>query len=259
MHSFAPIAGITSVSGIQRHAEAARVERARPPSRNSARPRFDGYWCVARVRDRRLRRGDDRRVGRRVRVADAERDHVDARRLLLGDLALELGEQVRRDPVEALTRSAWSSFRKSSESVPANTGTAQPVRLTCRSSPTSTVSSPPSSDHGHGRVAAAQHVRDRGAGRAGAGGERLADAALEDPRADAVRRQLGVPGDVRAVGEQLAAPRSRGPIAGRSSASSSSTESTRIAHCGLPIETCWKAPQPPRRPISPLPSSAPPG
>src|SRR6478609_1687648 len=33
--------------------------------------------------------------------------------------------------------------------------------------------------------AAAQHVRDRGAGRAGAGGERLADAALEDARADA--------------------------------------------------------------------------
>ena len=31
-----------------------------------------------------------------------------------------------------------------------------------------------------------------------------------------------------------------GPIAGRSSASSSLAVSTRIAHCGLPIETCWK-------------------
>ena len=43
-----------------------------------------------------------------------------------------------------------------------------------------------------------------------------------------------------------------GPIAGRSSASSSAAPATRIAHCGLPIGTCWK-----RRPAtSPVPSGA---
>ena len=55
--------------------------------------------------------------------------------------------------------------------------------------------------HRDGRVAAAQDVRDRGAGRAGPGGERLPHAALEDPRLDRVRRELRPPAHVRAVGE----------------------------------------------------------
>src|SRR5215212_1884195 len=42
---------------------------------------------------------------------------------------------------------------------------------------------------GDRRVAAAQDVRHGGARRAGAAGQRLADAPLEDPRADAVGRQ----------------------------------------------------------------------
>ena len=38
----------------------------------------------------------------KVGVADAQADHVDAGLLGLGDLPLELGEEVRRDGVEAL-------------------------------------------------------------------------------------------------------------------------------------------------------------
>ncbi len=37
---------------------------------------------------------------------------------------------------------------------------------------------------------------------------------------------------------KIAAPSISGPIAGRSSASSSASEPTWIAHCGLPIDTC---------------------
>jgi hypothetical protein len=50
-----------------------------------------------------------------------------------------------------------------------------------------------------------------------------------------------------------------GPIAGRSSSSSSSSEATRIAHCGLPIETCWKAQLRPSVSSVAAPSSGPPG
>ena len=52
-----------------------------------------------------------------------------------------------------------------------------------------------------GRVAAAQHERDRGAARAGARGLRLPHAALEDPRADRVRADRAPERDVRAVRE----------------------------------------------------------
>ena len=53
--------------------------------------------------DRLLHGVDDHRRRGPVGVADAERDHVDAGRALGGDLALELGEQVRRDPVQAVS------------------------------------------------------------------------------------------------------------------------------------------------------------
>ena len=56
----------------------------------------------ARVGDRRLHRLDDVRIGRHVGVADPEADHVDPGLLLRRDLALELGEHVRRDRLEAL-------------------------------------------------------------------------------------------------------------------------------------------------------------
>ena len=80
--------------------------------------------------DRLLHRVDDERRRRAIGVADAQRDHVDARGALGGDLALELGEQVGRDQVEALAglHRFSSSMRKSSASVPRYTGRAQPVR-----------------------------------------------------------------------------------------------------------------------------------
>ena len=94
-----------------------------------------------------LHRVDDDRGRRPVGIADAQRDDVDALRALGGDLALELGEQVGRDEVEALAglHRFSSSVQKSSASSPRYTGRAQPVRSKCRSSPTSTTSSPPSS------------------------------------------------------------------------------------------------------------------
>ena len=49
--------------------------------------------------------GDDRRIRRHVRIADPEADHVDARGPLGGDLALQFGEQVRRDLLQTATRS----------------------------------------------------------------------------------------------------------------------------------------------------------
>src|SRR5271170_1141331 len=54
--------------------------------------------------------------------------------------------------------------------------------------------------------ARAKHIGDRRAGGAGARGQRLPHAALEDTRADASRWsrvELGEPGDVRAIGKEL--------------------------------------------------------
>ena len=83
------------------------------------------------------------------------------------------------------------------------------------------------------RPAALEDVSDGGAGGAGAGGERLPDATLEDARANAAgasgvagsELDLGVPGDVGAVWETLVRF-DRGPIAGRSSASSAASPET---------------------------------
>ena len=71
--------------------------------------------------DRLLHRVDDDRRRRAVGVADAQRDDVDALRALGGDLALELGEQVGRDEVQALAglHRFSSSVQKSSASVAA--------------------------------------------------------------------------------------------------------------------------------------------
>ena len=104
MHSLAPIAGIISLLGVELDAEAARVEVADRLAELLAA-------AVGRVLVRVglghgvLHRLDDRGGRGTVGVADAEADHVDAGGALLGDLALELGEQVRRDALQALTGS----------------------------------------------------------------------------------------------------------------------------------------------------------
>ena len=184
--------------------------------------------------DRLLHGVDDQRGrragrGRRCRARSRRRRP----RLLGGDLALELGEQVRRDPVQALSSVACSSSMNSSASSPRYTGTAQPVRFTCRSSSTSTSSSPPSS----ARSRASRRRRARSATAAP-----LApvpeDSVSPTPRSKmrariVLGRALGVEGDVGAVGEELVCARSAGRSAGRSSASGSSTGA--MTHCGLPI------------------------
>src|SRR6202000_2005527 len=56
------------------------------------------------LRDSLLHRLDNQRRRRPVGVANAKTDHVDSSRALLGDLALKLGERIRRYALQALTR-----------------------------------------------------------------------------------------------------------------------------------------------------------
>ena len=81
-----------------------------------------------------------------------------------------------------------------------------------------------------------QHVRDRGAGRAGAAGERLADAAGK-MRARIVSGAVSCQKLTLVRLGKMAACSMCGPRALMSIASGSGT---RIAHCGFPIATCWK-------------------
>src|SRR5205823_11210941 len=85
--------------------------------------------------------------GRRVGVADPQRDDVDPSGALLGDLPLELGEQVRRqlgDTCREPHHIPRSVERNGSENVPAWICSTGPVSFTCRSAPTSIRSVPPS-------------------------------------------------------------------------------------------------------------------
>ena len=52
--------------------------------------------------------------------------------------------------------------------------------------------------------------------------------------------ELGVPGDVGAVGKQLGGARSAGRRRAGRAPRARRRRRSRIAHCGLPIETCWK-------------------
>ena len=89
--------------GIERYVEAARVEVAHRGA--EVRAAAVGRVPVRfRLADGLLHRLDDQRRRRPVGVADAEADHVDSRRALLGDLALQLRERIRRDALQALTR-----------------------------------------------------------------------------------------------------------------------------------------------------------
>ena len=103
MHSLAPIAGITSVSGSISTPKRRVVEVGEGLAELLAAA-VARVLLGAGVGDRLLHRLDDVRVGRLVGVADAEADHVDAGGALVGDLALELGEHVRRDRLQALGR-----------------------------------------------------------------------------------------------------------------------------------------------------------
>ena len=103
MHSLAPIAGITSVSGSISTPKRSPVEVGEGLAELGPAA-VARVLLVARVGDRLLHRLDDVRIGRLVGVADAEADHVDAGGALVGDPPLELGEHVR----EASPRGAWT-------------------------------------------------------------------------------------------------------------------------------------------------------
>ena len=103
MHSLAPIAGITSVVGVDLDPEAAVVEVGEGLAELVAAA-VARVLVVGRVGDRLLHRLDDVRVGRLVGVADPEADHVDAGGALVGDLPLEFLEHVGRHRLQALGR-----------------------------------------------------------------------------------------------------------------------------------------------------------
>ena len=112
--SLAPIAGMISLLGVELDVEAPLVEVAHGGAEVLAS-------AVGRVvvgfglGHGLLHRLDDQRRRRPVGVADAEADHVHPGRALGRDLALQLGERVRRDALQALTRfhpaPLWSGRR----------------------------------------------------------------------------------------------------------------------------------------------------
>ena len=203
-----PSSGSTSVSGSTLDAEAA-LGRSRPrPGGRPGRPRLDGYWWVSGRATCRCTSSTTAAGVGQVGIADAERDHVDAGRALLRDLALQLGEQVRRqlgDALgDALTEAPPGSSRTKACVEVAASGSARPARSAARRGrpTTSIVRSPPSRCTVTGESArplttAATAVALEPAAR----GERLPGAALPDPHAQIVARQRPVELDVGAVGK----------------------------------------------------------
>jgi hypothetical protein len=111
---------------------------------------------------------------------------------------------------------------------------------------------------GDGRVAAAQHVRDRGAAGAGSRGQRL-----PAPRSKIRARMLPSASGAKKLTFVRRGKSGLcsicGPTAERSRASTSAGSASAMAHCGLPIETCWNRHVRPPEVSSPVPSGGPPG
>ena len=101
MHSFAPIAGMTSVSGSIATPKR-RVVEARQRLAELGPAAVRRVLMCRGIRHGGLHRLDDVGVGRLVGIADPEADHVDAGILLRRHLAFELGEHVGRHRLEAL-------------------------------------------------------------------------------------------------------------------------------------------------------------
>ena len=170
-----------------------------------------------------------------------ERDDVHARRLLGGDLLLDLGEQVRGEPPEPL--GADGARAQSSSSARTSSGRQlAPVELLGRTGHRhlqvvvdGDLEVAARQVHRHGAGEAAQpHAGDGGRAGAGAAGEGLAHAALPDPHRQlrgALRRARtprwcasGSGRPARWLGPERARPRRRAPGA-------------RSTACGLPIDT----------------------
>ena len=173
MHSLPPIAGITCVVGIERRRRSGARRSEATASRNSARPRLEGYWCVHGSCER--RRPSPRRCGRasagrgrrsRARSRRCRRPCV--RAIFRSSSANRYGG-IRSSRLDVPHRRPRACATNSSENSPAKTGSAQPVSVTSSSSPTATSSSPPSRLDRHGARRSAQDGRDRGGRCAGSG------------------------------------------------------------------------------------------
>ena len=211
----------------------------------------------AGVGHRGLHRLDDVRKGRMVGIADPQADHVDAGRPLVGDLALELGEHVGRDRLEALgwvgeghrpsRLAARADARPTNPQGPGRTpatarrrtrATAEPVRVTSSSGPISTVSSPPSSST---VIGLARHARNAAtaAPLAPVPDESVSPTPRSKIRARTVEPSARQNETFVRFGKSSCSPRSPGPNApGRAPRG---RPPTSIAHCGFPTLTCWNA------------------
>ena len=98
------------VLGIELDVEAALVEIPHGASEVRAAT-IGGVAMRLGLAHRLLHRLDDQRRRRAIGIADAEADHIHPGRALLRDLALELGERVRRDALQASTRLHAAPFR----------------------------------------------------------------------------------------------------------------------------------------------------
>ena len=198
--------------------------RGAPPSRG-----WSGTGGCAASRAPRDQRVHDRLRRRQVRVADPQADHVDALALLLRELALELGEEVRRHRVEAL-REPHTSNSSASSTRADLLGRPGQARLAARELDQEV---PAGEMDGHGALAPAVRRRGRAHGDgARAGGERLPRSPLPDADRELVRAVHADELDVCALREALvrlderAEPQQLGASGSR-----------RMTACGLPTET----------------------
>ena len=152
-----------------------------------------------------------------------ERDHVDARLAPLGDLALELGEEVRRQLLDALRR---PDHRRSSPATNSAENVAVADVLDGAGEAHGEVVGHLDDEvaavgvHRHGALARARDDRgDGGGARPRSRRERLPRSALPDPHPDLVPGDRPVELDVRPVREPARGARSGAPTAGRSSRS----------------------------------------
>ena len=151
---------------------------------------------------------------------------------------------------------APASATNSSENSPLKTGSAHPVSVTSRSGLTSTSSSPPSSSTVTGLRAPSSTAATA------APDAPVPRTASPPPRA---RRFAPARGHRRPPGRTTRWCGSGTARCARSAArsppgpGSSSPSSTRIAHCGLPMLTCWNSNSRPSAVTVPRPSSPPDG
>ena len=257
--------------GVERHVEAPLVEVARPP-RGS--PRGRGWSGTGAFRARStascIASTISGGVGP-VGVADAEADHVDARRALGGDLALEL----RRTRTAGCAPGAYSVSCSSfvevlAEAGPSNTGRAQPVSVTLQILPDLDLElAAVEQTHGHRARAAARAAGPRRR-RPRRRSRRCPRTASPPPRARRCARgcaparlrrcELGVPGHVGAVGEARVVSIG-GPIAAEVELRRAPPRRRRGSRTGgCRSRRGWKRPRRARRRCSsPRPSGGPAG